>query len=58
MRNPPPLFFTLDEVQRPHIVQTVGKLDQQDADIVGHGQEKFAQVLGCPFIVALGFDLG
>ena len=34
------------EVQRTHVVQAVGELDQQNADIVGNGQQQFAQVLG------------
>ncbi len=34
------------EVQRAHVVQAVGELDQQNADIVGNGQQQFAQVLG------------
>ena len=38
MRDPEPLFLALDEMQRPHIVQPVGQLDQQHTDVVGHGQ--------------------
>ena len=57
MRYPQPFFRTLDEMQRPHIVQAVGKLDQQDADIIRHGEQEFAEILGCSFIIGLGFDL-
>ncbi len=34
------------ERQRAHIVQPVGKLDQQHAHVVGNRQQKLAQVLG------------
>ena len=34
------------ELQRAHVVQTVGKLDQENADIVGDRQQQLAQVLG------------
>ncbi len=32
--------------QRAHIVQPVGELDQEHADVVGDGEQKLAQVLG------------
>ena len=56
MRDSQPLFFALDEMQRPHIVQAIGKLDQQHPDIVGHCQQEFAQVFRGPLIVSLRFD--
>jgi hypothetical protein len=34
------------EFQRPHIVQAVGELDQEDADVLGDREQQFAQVLG------------
>ena len=34
------------EFQRAHVVQTVGELDQQHADVVGDRQQELAQVLG------------
>jgi hypothetical protein len=40
-------------MERAHIVQPVGELDQQHPDIVGHGEQEFAQILGG----ALGFGL-
>jgi hypothetical protein len=33
--DPLALGLALDEVQRPHVVQTVGQLHQQDADVLG-----------------------
>ena len=54
----PPLFGLGDEMQRPHIVQTVGQLHQQHADIVRHRQKEFAQILRRAFVFRLRFDLG
>ena len=34
------------ELQRAHVVQAVGELDQQHADVVGDRQQQLAQVLG------------
>ena len=48
----------LDEVQRAHVVQPVGQLDQQHADILGHGEQELAQVFGRAFILGHGLDLG
>ncbi len=31
-------------MQRPHIVQPVRKLDEQDADVFGHGEDEFAEI--------------
>ena len=45
----------LDVVQRAHVVQAVGELHQQDADVRRHRQNELAQVLG--FLGALGLHL-
>ena len=34
------------EFQRAHVVQAVGELDQEHADVVGNGEQQLAQVLG------------
>ena len=34
------------EFQRPHVVQAVGELDQEHADVVGDRQQQLAQILG------------
>ena len=34
------------ELQRAHVVQAVGELDQENADVVGDRQQQLAQVLG------------
>src|SRR6202011_324497 len=39
------LLGRLQILQRAHIVKTVGKLDQHNADIIDHGQKHFANVL-------------
>ena len=33
-----------DGHKRPHVVETVGQLDDDDADVLGHGEEHLAQV--------------
>ena len=40
----PPLDRLL-ELQRAHVVQPVGQFDQDDADVLGHGQDHFADIL-------------
>ena len=48
-------------VQRPHVVEAVGELDEDDADVVHHRQEHLAEVLGLAFLArgeADGADLG
>ena len=39
------LFGRRKARQRAHVVQAVGELDDDDADVLGHRQEHFAQVL-------------
>ena len=39
------LFVGWLAAQRAHVVQAVGNLDEDDADVVAHGQEQFLQVL-------------
>ena len=45
-------------VERAHVVEPVGELDQQDADVVRHGEQELAQILGGALILALRLDLG
>ena len=33
-------------LERAHVVQAVGELDQQHADVLGHRQQQLAEVLG------------
>src|SRR6266508_970613 len=44
----PPLLRQM--VERPHVVQPVGELDEDDADVVDHRQEHLAEVLRLPFL--------
>ena len=39
------LFCLAHELDRPHVVQTVGQLDQDDADVLRHRDEHLAQIL-------------
>ena len=40
------LFVGRLRVECPHIVQTVGNLDEDDADVVAHRQQQLLEVLG------------
>ncbi len=40
------LLLRFQIFQRPHVVQTVGELDQHDANIIDHGQKHLADVFG------------
>ncbi len=54
MRDAPAPRRILDVVQRAHVVQAVGELHQQHADVGRHRQHELAQVLG--FLGALRLD--
>ena len=45
------------ELERLHVVEPVGKLDEDDADVLGHGQEHLAHVLG-PQVLPVELDQG
>ena len=49
-------FGAFDEMQRPHIVQAIRKLDQKHADIVRNGQQELAQIFGSAFAFGLRLD--
>ena len=44
----PPLLRQV--VQRPHVVQPVGELDEDDADVVHHREQHLAEVLRLPLL--------
>ena len=44
-------------MERAHVVQPVGELDQEHADVVAEREQEFAQILGGPLILRLGLDL-
>ena len=48
----------LDEMQGPHVVQPVGQLNQQNADVLGHGEQQFTEIFGLLGVVRLQFDAG
>ena len=41
-----------------HVVQTVGKFDDNDADVLGHGEEHLAQRKRLLLVHAIDFDVG
>ena len=43
--------------ERPHVVQPVGELDEDDADVLGHRDEHLAQVVGLLLGERLELDL-
>ena len=45
-----------DVVKRAHVVQAIGELDQQHANIVGHRQQELAQVFRGALILGLRLD--
>jgi hypothetical protein len=48
-------------VERAHVVEPIGELDEDDADVVHHRQQHLAEVLGLPLLARRernGADLG
>ena len=52
------LLVCRTELQRPHIVQTVGQLDDHDADILRHGKQDLHDILRLLLLLAEGRDFG
>ena len=52
------LLLRRQAVQRAHVVEPVGELDEDDPDVLGHRQEHLADVLGLLLLVAVGAELG
>ena len=44
--------------QRTHVVEPIGQLDEDDPDVLGHGQEHLADVLGLLLLMRQGRELG
>jgi hypothetical protein len=57
-RDAAALVDILDVVQRLHVVQAVGELDEQHADIGRHGQHQLAEILRMLGMVRLQLDAG
>ena len=51
--DPLPLLRVGHVVERAHVVQPVGELDEEDADVLRHGEQELAQVLGLARLVRL-----
>ena len=52
------LLLVRQGAQRAHVVEPVGELDEDDADVLRHGQEHLADVLGLLLLVRQGAELG
>ena len=52
------LLLGRQAVQRAHVVEPVGELDEHDPDVLGHRQQHLADVLGLLLLVAVGAELG
>ena len=46
------LFRRVQEGQRPHVVEPVRELDEDDAHVLGHGHEHLAEILGLKLLLA------
>ena len=46
------LALGIEMLERAHVVQAVGELDEDDADVVDHGEHHLAQVFGLGFFFA------
>ncbi len=51
------LLFGLEVLERAHVVEPVGELDDDDADVVDHGEEHLADVLGLRVFAVGELDL-
>ena len=51
------LLLRRQAVQRAHVVEPVGELDEDDPDVLGHRQQHLADVLGLLLLVAVGAEL-
>ena len=47
-----------DVAERPHVVQAVGELDHDDADVFDHGEEHLAEAFGLALFGAEDVELG
>ena len=57
LRDAPPLLGLGDMMERAHVVQPVGELDQQHTDVVRHREQELAQILGGALVLGLRLDL-
>ncbi len=48
------LLLRRQPVQRPHVVEPIGELDEDDPDVLGHREQHLADVLGLLLLVAVG----
>ena len=53
----PLLLLGRQAIQRAHVVEAIGQLDQHDPDVLGHRQQHLADVLGLLLLVTVGAEL-
>ena len=51
-------FLTLENTQRTHVVQSIGKLYQYDSDIAGHCDGHFLKVFSLFELNAIKLNVG
>ncbi len=51
-------FSARHHAQGAHVVQAVGELDQDDADVAHHGQQHLAEIFRLRLGMGFEFDLG
>ena len=54
-RDPPPLFRA-DRIERAHVVQAIGQLDQHDAHVARHREQHLAEVFRLGVLLGLELD--
>ena len=51
----PFLFIGRERLERAHVMQPVGEFDQDDPDVLCHGDDHLAEVVGLALLAALQF---
>ena len=57
LRDAKTLFWLLNVVQRPHVVQAVGQLHQKNTNVIRHGEHQLAEILRLLGALAKQFQL-
>ena len=57
LKGDAPAFFRIvEEMQRAHVMQPVGELDEKDAHVLGHGHDELAEILRLVRSIGLQLD--
>ncbi len=57
-RDAAALLLVADEAKRPHVVEAIGELHQEDADVLGHGEHELPEILRLLGLVGLQLEAG